>query len=75
MKALQIAGQILFGSVFAVTALGIVGLFLLAFWQFLLVFFGIILGTVVIGGICWIGFGSIAYATQELTRLIKSRRK
>lgn len=75
MKALQIAGQILFGSVFAVTALGIVGLFLLAFWQFLLVFFGIILGTVVIGGICWIGFGSIAYATQELTRLIKSQRK
>lgn len=75
MKALQIAGQILFGSVFAVMALGIVGLFLLAFWQFLLVFFGIILGTVVIGGICWIGFGSIAYATQELTRLIKSRRK
>ena len=75
MKALQIAGQILFGSVFAVTSLGRVGLFLLAFWQFLLVFFGIILGTVVIGGICWIGFGSIAYATQELTRLIKSRRK
>ncbi|WPH58156.1 membrane protein [Streptomyces phage LuckySocke] len=75
MKALRIAAQILIGSVFALMAIGIVGLFLLAFWQFLLVFFGLILGTVVIGGVLWIGFGSIAYAVQELTRWTKERRK
>lgn len=75
MKALRIAGQIFIGSVFALLALGIVGLFFLAFWQFLLVFFGLILGTVVIGGILWIGFGSIAYAIQELNNWIRAHSK
>lgn len=74
MKALRIAGQVVIGAIFALMALGIVAVFLLAFWQFLLVFFGLILGTVVIGGILYMGFGSIAYAIQELTRWIESRR-
>lgn len=74
MQALRIATQIIIGSAFALMAIGIVGMCVWAFWQFLLVFFGLILGTVVLGGIVWMGFGFIAYAIQEVTRVTKERR-
>lgn len=73
MKTLRIAAQILIGSVFALLAIGIVGVFILAFWKFLLVFFGIILGTGIIGGVCYMGFAYMAYAIQEITRWVKTR--
>ena len=66
LKALQV----LTGIVMSVLALAVTALIVFALWPILLVLAAYVVGMAVIAGILWIGFGTMAYAVQEIRKYL-----